>query len=135
MAKDQHDEEIGAIAAGANSVLSRARERAHLIDALLTAIDRNDRVTALISASESAATAESALMNELRIDRIQARAVLGLQYRKLARLERNQLAEEYQTLISQIGEYEAIVNSPPLQRKLVGTDLGIRLAEYGKAID
>jgi DNA gyrase subunit A len=125
----EHDEEAGAIAAGASNFLRSGRNRAHLVSALLAAIDRSEQVTALIYSSESAAAAESALMSELGIDRLQASTVLMMQQFKLARRERNQIAEEYQTVTAQIEQYEAIVNSPQLQHELVGTDLGKRLAK------
>jgi DNA gyrase subunit A len=129
VAAGQHDDQAGAIAAGASNFLRSARNRAHLVSALLAAIDRSEQVTALIYASESAAAAESALMSELGIDRRQASTVLMMQQFKLAHRERTQLAEEYQAVTAQIEQYEAIINSPQRQHDLVGTDLGKHLAK------
>ena len=72
-------------------LLRKAQERAHILIALLKAIDRIDEVIALIRGSESAAAAQQGLMDLLEIDEIQARAILDMQLRKLAALERQQL--------------------------------------------
>src|SRR6202000_455368 len=72
-------------------LLRKAQERAHILSALIKAIDRIDEASALLRASESAATAQQALMAMLEIDEIQARAILDMQLRKLAALERQEL--------------------------------------------
>ena len=69
-------------------LLRKARERAHILSALLAAIDQIDAVIALIRASESANAAQQGLMGLLDIDEIQARAILDMQLRRLAALER-----------------------------------------------
>ena len=63
-------------------------------------------------------------MDLLDIDEIQARAILDMQLRKLAALERQQLIDEYEELMAQIADYEAILASPERQRQIVGTELG-----------
>jgi len=68
--------------------LRKAQERLHIVAALLAAIDAIDQVIALIRGSESAAAAQTGLMTLLDIDEIQARAILDMQLRKLAALER-----------------------------------------------
>jgi DNA gyrase subunit A len=88
-------------------------------------------VQAVIAASESAEAAGLVLMKELGFDSVQARAVLDLQYRRLAGRERAQLAEEYQALIEQQSECESIVNSPERQRELVGTEEGAEILRRG----
>jgi DNA gyrase subunit A len=112
-------------------LLRKAQERAHILVALLKAIDRIDEVIALIRASESATAAQQGLMDLLRIDEIQARAILDMQLRKLAALERQQLIDEYNELMAQIADYEAILASPERQRQIVGTELGEIVAKYG----
>jgi DNA gyrase subunit A len=112
-------------------LLRKAQERAHILIALLKAIDRIDEVIALIRASASAATAQQGLMDMLEIDEIQARAILDMQLRKLAALERQQLTDEYEELMAQIAEYEAILASPERQREIVGTELAEIVAKYG----
>src|SRR5262245_50422918 len=112
-------------------LLRRAEERAHILRALLKAIDRIDEVIALIRASASAAEAQQGLIGLLEIDEIQARAILDMQLRKLAALERQQLVDEYDALMAEIAEYEAILASPERQREIVGTELGEIVAKYG----
>jgi DNA gyrase subunit A len=112
-------------------LLRKATERAHILVALLKAIDRIDEVIALIRASESATAAQQGLMDLLEIDEIQARAILDMQLRKLAALERQQLTDEYNELMAQIADYEAILASPERQRQIVGTELSEIVAKYG----
>jgi DNA gyrase subunit A len=112
-------------------LLRKAQERAHILVALLKAIDRIDEVIALIRASESAAAAQQGLVDMLEIDEIQARAILDMQLRKLAALERQQLTDEYEELMAQIADYEAILASPERQRQIVSTELAEIVAKYG----
>jgi len=112
-------------------LLRRAQERAHIVSALLKAIDRIDEVIALIRASESAAVAQQGLMELLEIDEEQARAILDMQLRKLAALERQQLLDEYAELMERIADYEAILASPDRQRQIVGTELAEIVDKYG----
>jgi DNA gyrase subunit A len=112
-------------------LLRKAQERAHILSALIKAIDRIDDVIALIRGSESAAVAQQGLMDLLEIDEIQARAILDMQLRRLAALERQQLIDEYDELMAEIAEYEAILASPERQRQIIGTELGEIVARYG----
>jgi DNA gyrase subunit A len=112
-------------------LLRKAQERAHIVSALLKAIDAIDEVIALIRASASAAEAQQGLMELLEIDEEQARAILDMQLRKLAALERQQLTDEYDELMARIAEYEGILASPERQREIVGEELGEIVAKYG----
>jgi len=112
-------------------LLRKAQERAHIVRALLKAIDAIDEVIALIRASASAAEAQQGLMELLDIDEEQARAILDMQLRKLAALERQQLIDEYDELMARIAEYEAILASPERQRQIVGEELSEIVAKYG----
>jgi len=112
-------------------LLRKAQERAHILSALLKAIDRIDAVIALIRASDSAVAAQQGLMELLEIDEIQARAILDMQLRKLAALERQQLIDEYEELMAHIRDYEAILASPERQRQIVATELGEITAKFG----
>jgi len=114
-----------------NNLLRRAQERAHIVEALLKAIDRIDEVIALIRGSESAAVAQQGLMDLLEIDEEQARAILDMQLRRLAALERQQLVDEYDELMAKIAEYEAILASPERQRQIVGEELAEIVTRYG----
>src|ERR1700761_7008834 len=112
-------------------LLRKAQERAHILSALLKAIDRIDEVIALIRASASAAAAQQGLMTMLEIDEIQARAILDMQLRKLAALERQELTNEYDELMAKIADYEDILASPERQRQIVGDELGEIVDRYG----
>ena len=112
-------------------LLRQAQERAHIVSALLKAIDRIDEVIALIRGSESAATAQQGLMTLLEIDEGQARAILDMQLRLLAALERQALVSEYEELMAKIADYEAILASPERQRQIVSDELGEIVARYG----
>jgi DNA gyrase subunit A len=112
-------------------LLRKAEERAHILRALLKAIDRIDEVIALIRASESAAVAQQSLMDMLEIDEIQARAILDMQLRKLAALERQQLIDEYDELMAQITDYQGILASSERQRQIVGAELAEIVEKYG----
>jgi DNA gyrase subunit A len=112
-------------------LLRKARERAHILSALLRAIDQIDAVIALIRASESAAVAQQGLMELLDIDEVQARAILDMQLRKLAALERQQLVDEYEELMAQIADYEGILASPERQRQIVSAELAEITAKFG----
>jgi len=112
-------------------LLRKAQERAHIVRALLKALDQIDAVIALIRASESAAAAQQGLQDLLDIDGEQARAILDMQLRRLAALERQQLNDEYDQLMAQIADYEGILASPERQRQIVGTELGEIVAKYG----
>ncbi len=112
-------------------LLRRAQERAHIVSALLKAIDQIDAVIALIRGSASAATAQQGLQDLLDIDEEQARAILDMQLRRLAALERQQLTDEYQQLMAQIADYEGILASPERQREIIGEELGEIVAKYG----
>ncbi len=112
-------------------LLRVAQERAHIVSALLKAIDRIDEVIALIRGSESAAVAQQGLMQLLEIDEAQARAILDMQLRRLAALERQALLDEYEDLMARIAEYETILASPERQRQIVGEELGEIVDRYG----
>jgi DNA gyrase subunit A len=112
--------------------LHKAEERAHVLRGLLKAIDRIDEVIALIRGSESADAARAGLMGLLDIDEIQATAILDMQLRRLAALERQRLQDEYDGLMGEIAEYQAILASEARQREIIGTELGEIVDRYGE---
>ena len=111
--------------------LRKAEERAHILRGLLAAIDRIDEVIALIRASSSAAAAQEGLQELLSIDELQARAILDMQLRKLAALERNELQSEYDALMTAIADYQDILANEARQRGIVREELGEIVARYG----
>jgi DNA gyrase subunit A len=123
--------QIDVIVRRTRHLLRKAQERAHIVRALLKAIDRIDEVIALIRGSESAAVAQQGLMDLLEIDEEQARAILDMQLRRLAALERQQLIDEYDELMAKIADYEAILASPERQRQIVSEELAEIVTRYG----
>jgi DNA gyrase subunit A len=111
--------------------LRKAQERLHIVAALLAAIDAIDEVIALIRRSESAAVAQQGLMTLLSIDEVQARAILDMQLRKLAALERQELTDERDDLEAKIADFESILASPPRQRSIVGSELAAIVSKFG----
>jgi DNA gyrase subunit A len=112
-------------------LLRKAQERAHILSALLKALDQIDQVIALIRASASASAAQSGLMSLLDIDEIQAQAILDMQLRKLAALERQQIIDEFEKLRAEIAEYNAILASSERQRQIVSEELAAIVEKFG----
>src|SRR4051812_37784049 len=112
-------------------LLRKAEERAHILRGLLKALDRIDEVIALIRRSPSAAEAQNGLMQLLEIDEIQAQAILDMQLRKLAALERQQINDEYDKLMAEIADYNDILSSPDRQRTIVGDELTAIVDKFG----
>jgi DNA gyrase subunit A len=111
--------------------LRRAEERAHILRALAKALDRLDDVIALIRASASAEAARSELMALLDIDEVQAVAILDMQLRRLAALERQRILDELAEREREIADLQAILADPARQRTIIGEELGEIVERYG----
>ncbi|MBA3871487.1 MAG: DNA gyrase subunit A [Anaerolineae bacterium] len=111
--------------------LMRARERAHILEALLKALDAMDQVIATIRKSQTPDTARTNLMNLLKIDDVQAQAILDMQLRRLAALERKKIDDEYKEKIKLIKYLQGLLESPLQQRKLIAEELGVIKDAYG----
>ena len=111
--------------------LRKAEERAHILRGLLKAIDRIDEVIAFIRRSKSAAEAMVGLQGLLEIDELQARAILDMQLRKLAALERQELQDEYDELMRLIEEYLGILASEERQREIIREELDGIVQRHG----
>jgi DNA gyrase subunit A len=108
-----------------------AEERVHILIGLLKAIDRIDEVISLIRASESASVAQAGLMKLLDIDEIQAQAILDMQLRKLAALERNELQTQHDKLMAEIADYKDILSNLTRQRSIVSEELAEIVNKFG----
>jgi DNA gyrase subunit A len=111
--------------------LRRAEERAHILRALLKALDQLDAVIQLIRNSASADAARTGLMELLDIDEVQAVAILDLQLRRLAALERQRLQDEYAELEAKIADYNDILAKPGRQRTIIRDVLNEIVDKYG----
>lgn len=91
--------------------LARARERAHILEGLRIALENLDDVIALIRASADAEAARNGLMQQFGLTEAQAQAILEMQLRRLAALERERIENEYQELMAKIAELESLLGS------------------------
>jgi DNA gyrase subunit A len=111
--------------------LRKAEERAHILRGYLKALDALDEVIALIRASATVEDARSGLMGLLEIDELQATAILDMQLRRLAALERQKIIDEYDELMARIADYNDILASEPRQRRIVSEELAEVVDDYG----
>ena len=103
--------------------LKKAEEQIHIYRGYLKALDALDEVIALIRRSPDADQAREGLMELLDIDEAQANAILAMQLRRLAALERQKIIDEHDRLAALIKEYEEILASPERQRQIVSEEL------------
>jgi DNA gyrase subunit A len=111
--------------------LRRKEERAHIVRAYLAALERLDEVIALIRGSATVEVAREGLMALLAIDEIQANAILDMQLRRLAALERQKLIDEYEELSADIADLNAILVNEPRQRTIVSEELAEIVEKHG----
>ncbi|MCW3765748.1 DNA gyrase subunit A [Paenarthrobacter ureafaciens] len=111
--------------------LRKAEEEAHILRALLKALDMLDEVIALIRASSTTEAAREGLMELLEIDELQARAILDMQLRRLAALERQKIQDRHAELEAMIEEYNAILASEERQRRIISEELAEIVAKHG----
>ncbi|MGV8912213.1 MAG: DNA gyrase subunit A, partial [Rhodoglobus sp.] len=111
--------------------LRKAEERAHILRGYLKALDALDEVIALIRRSPTVEDARTGLIALLDIDEIQARAILDMQLRRLAALERQKIVDENAEIELEIVEFKAIIASEARQRTIVSDELTELLAKYG----
>ncbi len=111
--------------------LRKAEERAHILRGLVKALDQLDAVIQLIRSSPSADEARVGLRELLDIDDVQATAILDMQLRRLAALERQKIINDLAEIEAQIAELEAILASEQRQRDIVSDELTVVVEKYG----
>ena len=99
--------------------LNKARDRDHILEGLLRAIDNLDEVIAIIRASDDAEAARNNLIQRFDLTQIQSQAILDMQLRRLTALDHLRLEEEHAELTRQITELEALLNDSALVRAVV----------------
>lgn len=92
--------------------LGKAREREHILEGLMIALDNLDEVIETIRSSKDADTAKANLMKKFKLSEIQAQAILDMQLRKLAALEREKIENEYKEIVKRIKDIITLLNSP-----------------------
>jgi DNA gyrase subunit A len=113
--------------------LKKAKERAHILEGILIALDHLDEVIALIRASKNAEEAKEGLMSTFGLSDIQAKAILEMRLQRLTGLERDKVRAEYKEVMDKIAYYESILDSEEIQRDIVRTELLEIKENYGDA--
>ena len=111
--------------------LAEAERRAHIQRGLVKALDALDEVIALIRRSPDVDEARTGLIQLLDIDEVQAQAILDMQLRRLAALERQKIVDELARLEGVIADLEDILANEPRQRRIVGDELAEIVERYG----
>jgi DNA gyrase subunit A len=111
--------------------LRKAEERAHILRGYLKALDALDAVIALIRKSPTVDDARDGLIDLLKIDELQARAILNMQLRQLAALERQKIIDEAAELEALIVDYKAIIADPVRQRSIISEELAEVVERHG----
>jgi DNA gyrase subunit A len=111
--------------------LRKAEERAHILRGLVKALDMLDEVIALIRRSPSAEDARPALMELLGVDEIQAVAILDMQLRRLAALERQKIIDQLAEIELEIADLLDILEKPERQRQIIRDELMAIVDKYG----
>lgn len=112
--------------------LKKAEEDIHILRGYLKALDMLDEAIALIRKSSTIEDAKIGLMKLLEVDELQAIAILNLQLRRLAALERQKIIDEAKALEEQILEYGAILQSPQKQKSIIATELTEIVKKFGE---
>lgn len=111
--------------------LNKAEERAHIMEALLKALDFIDEVIKIIRNSKSTADAKQGLMERFEFDDVQAQAIVDMRLRQLTGLEREKLEDEYAELMKKIGEYREILADEKKLLDVVKKEILIVSDKYG----
>lgn len=111
--------------------LRKAEERAHILRGYLKALDALDEVIALIRASATVDDARTGLMGLLELDEIQSTAILDMQLRRLAALERQKIIDEFDELTVKIADYNDILGDEARQRSIISEELAEVTTKFG----
>ena len=125
------DHQVEVIVRRTKYLLKDAEDQAHILRGYLRALDLLDEVIALIRASADVEAARTGLMELLTVDEVQATAILNLQLRRLAALERQKIMDEHAKLEALIADYQSILASPTRQREIISTELDEIVDRYG----
>lgn len=111
--------------------LRKARARAHILEGLKIALDNLDEVIQTIRNSRTTESARNNLMKGFRLTELQAQAILEMQLRRLAGLERKKIEDEYREVIKLIAELEDILANPRRVLAMIKADLSELKEKYG----
>src|SRR4026209_392199 len=111
--------------------LARAEERAHILEGLRKAVDQLDLVIRLIRQAESPDAAKDALMRQLALSEIQAKAILDMRLQRLTQLERHKIVEEHEQTLALIADLQGILASESRLLGIIKDELGALREEFG----
>jgi len=111
--------------------LQKAKERAHILEGFKIALDHLDQVIKTIRESDTAEIARTNLMNEFTLSQLQAQAILDMQLRRLANLERKKILDEYKEVLKTIEYLEDLLANPEKILKLIQQDVKELKDKYG----
>ena len=111
--------------------LKEARARAHILEGLKIALDQIDAIISTIRKSETAEAARQALMSNFSLSQIQAQAILDMQLRRLANLERKKILDEYTEVLKAISYLEDLLANPRRMLVLIKEDVSDLKTKYG----
>jgi len=111
--------------------LARAQERAHILEGLKIALDNLDEVIATIRAAADVDAARQALIKRFGLTEVQANAILEMQLRRLAALERKKIEDEYRSIIQLISELEDLLANPRKIMLVIKDELADLVKRYG----
>jgi DNA gyrase subunit A len=111
--------------------LRRARRRAHILDGLKIALDHVDEIIRIIRRSPNAEEARRNLMSSYDFTEMQANAILEMQLRRLAALERRKLENEYRGILKQVAYFEALLSDPEMIDNVIRLELQELRDKYG----
>ncbi|HRH99807.1 MAG TPA: DNA gyrase subunit A [Saprospiraceae bacterium] len=106
-----------------NYLLKQAKDKAHILEGLLKALDHLDEIIALIRASKTVEDAKEGLMSKFEFSEIQAKAILDMRLQKLTGLEREKLKEEYEALLKEIADLEDILANEGRRKTIIINEL------------
>jgi DNA gyrase subunit A len=112
--------------------LARAQERAHILEGLKIALDHLDEVIATIRKAADADAARTALIKQFKLSELQANAILEMQLRRLAALERKKIEDEYEEVIRLISELEDLLANPRKILQVIKDELAELRKKYGE---
>jgi DNA gyrase subunit A len=113
--------------------LAKLREREHILEGLMIALDNIDEIIKLIRESKDADSARDELMKRFKLSEIQSQAILDMQLRRLAALERLKIEEEYKEVVSRIKEVLKILTTPEEILRIIGEELAQLKTSLGDA--
>lgn len=125
------DHQVEVIVRRTQFLLDEAEARIHILRGYLKALDALDEVIALIRRSPTVEEARDGLMELLDIDEVQSRAILDMQLRRLAALERQKIVDEHDRIQAEIEDYKSILASPTRQRTIISDELDEIVDKFG----